>query len=430
MLSSQPVVFMSKMYTGGLIMCMLLMLGSGTAKSASVFRDSEVENVIKKVSLPLLEVANINADEVKVFIVDDNSVNAYVTPDNHIFIHKGLLKFSKDPSVVVGVLAHEIGHISQHHLIKRAGEHRQEAIVQGIGYLLGIAAALVEPKIAPVIVAGSSTISQRMLLAHSRTQEEAADQLALEYLDAAGYSHEGLLQVLRYFSHDEAQAGVIDEYILTHPLSETRIRKVVGYSHKRKIVGFTREDMERFSRIVDKTEAFLTPLDSLTRRPLSPYMQSIVRYRIADAKGALMILSELIAAAPTDPYLREIRAQIFYKLGDINSCVADYKAALALLPDDTLIKLELAQALLIKDPQQAIPYLEHVSSQERDNPYVWNQLAIAYGRTGRVGMSYFALAHRYFFEGNKGKFLAYVVLARKHLDRNSLQSQIINELAT
>ena len=422
-------VFKFGMSFCGLIMGVLFMLGSGPAASAGVFRDSEVENVIKKISLPLFEVANINADEVKVFIVDDNMVNAYVTQDNHIFIHRGLLKFSRDPAVVVGVIAHEIGHIAQHHLIKRAGEHRQESLVQGIGYLLGMAAALVvDPKIAPVIIAGSSTISQRMLLAHSRTQEEAADQLALEYLDAAGYSHEGLLQVLRHFLQYESHVGSIDEYILTHPLSETRIRKVIGYSHKRKVVGFSREDAAGFARIVDKTEAFLAPLDALKGRPLSPYMQAIVSFRAADAKKALVLLDGLSAAAPADPYLREIRAQILYKLGDINACIADYEAALTMLPDDVLIKLELAQALLIKDPKQAVPYLEHVLSKERDNPYVWNQLALAYGRAGSIGMSYFALAHRYFFEGNRGKSLAYAVLAKKYFDKNSLQSQLMNEL--
>lgn len=421
---------MLRLSIGGLILGLLCMMGALPAESAIIFRDSEVENVIKKVSLPLFKAANINADEIKVYIVDDNLVNAYVTHDNHIFIHKGLLKFSRDPAVVVGVIAHEIGHIAQHHIIKRVGEHRQEAIIQGLGYLLGMAAALVvDPKIGPVIVSGSSTISQRMLLAYNRNQEEAADQCALEYLDAAGYGHEGLLRVLRYFHHDESRAGFTDEYILTHPLSENRIRKVVGYRHKNKIIGFSHRDIERFARIVDKTEAFLMPIDALKGRTLTPYMRAIVSYRSADASGALVLLDRLISAAPSDPYLRETRAQILYKLGEINASIADYKAALAQLPDDSLMALELVQALLIKRPREAIPYLEHVLSRERDNSYAWNQLALAYGRTGSIGMSYFALAHRYFFEGNRRKFMAYVVLAKKYFDKNSVQIQVMNELA-
>ncbi|MDB1135768.1 M48 family metalloprotease [Candidatus Anaplasma sp. TIGMIC] len=411
------------------LFCMILISTPAWCSGTVVLRDSEIENVIKKISEPLFRSAKVDTDTVKVFLVDDNLVNAFVTANNHIFIHKGLLRFSKDPEVVAGVIAHEIGHMSQYHIVKRASERRSGVLAESLGYILGMVAMVaVDPKIGQAIIAGSSTISQRRFLAYSRAQEEIADQFALEYLDAAGYSHEGLLRVLRHFGKSEQQYAHLDEYLLTHPLSEQRLRKLYNYSRKKEVVGFSAEDRENFARIVEKVEAFLMPLDTLKNRKLSQYMQSILDYREANTKDALEKLGHLIDLSPADPYLREIRAQILYKLGDIDSCILDYKAALAYLPNDMLIKLELAQAFLLKDPGEALPYLEQVTRQERDDPFVWKQLSLVYGRLGRIGMYYYALANRHFFEGNSREFLQYAQLSREHLAEGSFQLQIIADL--
>ena len=411
------------------VFCAMVMAFPGLCFSGAVFRDSEIENVVKQLSAPLFNVANVDIDAVRVFIVDDDTVNAYVTPENYVFIHRGLLRFSKSPDVMVGVIAHEIGHMAQHHVVKRERERRSVALAESLGRVLGmVASVIVDPKVGSAIMAGSSTISQRNFLAYSRTQEEVADQLALEYLDAAGYSHDGLSQVLRHFKQREAQYTYIDEYVSSHPLSEQRLIKMNSYKKKQAVVGFKEEDKASFARIVEKTEAFLVPIDLLKNRELSPYMKAIVDSRNANLQESLSQLGELIDAAPNDPYLREIRAQILYKLGEIDSCIVDYKVALNGLPDDVLIKLQLAQAMVIKDPGAALPYLEQVSRRERDNPFVWQQLALAYGRTGQIGMSYFALANRHFFEGNKKKFLEYIKLSKRHFGKDSAQLQVIADL--
>ena len=401
----------------------------GLCFSSNVFRDSEIENVVKEVSAPLFNVANVDINAVRVFIVDDDTVNAYVTPENYVFIHRGLLRFSKNPEVVVGVIAHEIGHMAQYHVIKREGERRSSALAESLGRVLGmVASVIVDPKVGNAIMAGSSTISQRKFLAYSRTQEEIADQLALEYLDAAGYSHDGLSQVLRHFKQREAQYAYIDEYVSSHPLSEQRLIKMNSYKKKREVVGFTDKARVNFARIVEKTEAFLVPIDLLKNRELSPYMKAIVDSRNANLQESLGQLDVLISDSPGDPYLREIRAQILYKLGNIDACIEDYKVALDGLPDDVLIKLQLAQALIIKDPGKALPYLEQVSHKERENPFVWQQLALVYGRMGKRDMLYFALANRYFFEGNRKKFFEYIQLSKKHFDKGSSQLQVIADL--
>ncbi|WP_037349508.1 M48 family metallopeptidase, partial [Anaplasma marginale] len=180
-------------------LCSALIL-SPDALCMRVFRDSEVENVVKKISTPLFAAANVDSSTVRVFVVDDYSINAYVSSGGDLFIHKGLILFSRDPSVIVGVIAHEIGHMSQNHIAKRGSEARSGAVAEGIGYVLGMIASLaVDPRVGEAIILGSSTIHQREFLAYSRAQEEVADQRALEYLDAAGYTSDGLIKVLNHF---------------------------------------------------------------------------------------------------------------------------------------------------------------------------------------------------------------------------------------
>ncbi|MCU7611818.1 M48 family metalloprotease [Anaplasma capra] len=413
-----------------LVLCSALMLPS-EALCVRVFRDSEVENVIKKINMPLFAAANVDASSVKVFVVDDSSVNAYVSSGGDIFIHKGLMLFSKDPSVVTGVIAHEIAHMSQHHIVKKGSEIRGGVVVEGIGYILGMITSLAaDPRVGEAIMLGSSTIHHRGLLAYSRAQEEVADQYALEYLDAAGYTSDGLLEVLRHFSQKESRLVDIerDEYLSTHPVSRQRIAKVGSYLRCNTVKGFSDEDLAGFKRIVEKTEAFLTPVKLLERSALSPYMQSILDYRKANTSDAIKMLGDLIEASPSDPYLYEVRAHIFYKLGQIERSIADYKTALKLLPGDVLIKLELAQALMLSDPHEAIEYLEQASYQEKENPLVWKNLAIVYGRTGNIGMSYFAMANRFFVEGDGKKFAKYAALSKMHLKDGSVQLRIIKDM--
>ena len=88
-----------------------------SAYSVSIIRD-EVEAVVKDLAQPLFSAAGIDNDKIKVFIVDDRSINAFVINNNSIFIHLGLLQYSTEPYVLLGILAHEIAHISAGHVLQ------------------------------------------------------------------------------------------------------------------------------------------------------------------------------------------------------------------------------------------------------------------------------------------------------------------------
>ena len=401
-----------------------------------VFRDSEVESVIKKIAFPIFTAARINPDTVRVFIVNDSMVNAYVDGNNNdVFLNYGLFEFSEDPSVLIGVLAHEIGHISQNHVLFRKNKIHNSVILSGIGYVLGIITAIaVNPDVGQAIALATNDITKRMFFLYSRLQEAAADQCALRYLDEAKYSREGLIKMFKYFYSLEAQyRGNIDQYLLSHPLSYDRLLQIQNYRNHNEVGEFSGEDISKFKRVVEKINAFFTPIDRIVNDKnnidqLSPYIQSIIFYKQSDIAKALEKLDSLILKSPEDPYLYELKAQILYKVGDIKQSVENYKRALQFALDDVLIKLEMSHALLLYDYKEAVNYLEQITYQEPDNIFAWKQLAVAYGKIGDLGMSYFSLANKSFFEHNRKDFDRYFNLAKKYLPGDSVRLERMHDL--
>ncbi|ABD45178.1 peptidase M48 family protein [Ehrlichia chaffeensis str. Heartland] len=401
-----------------------------------IFRDSEVEAVIKKIAFPIFIAAKINPETVRVFIVNDKMVNAYVDGNNNdVFLNYGLFEFSNDPSVLIGVLAHEVGHISQKHVLFRRSKVQNSMILSGIGYVLGIITAItVNPDMGQAIALATNDISKKMFFLYSRLQEASADQCALRYLDEAGYSNDGLIKMFKHFYSLEAQyRGNIDQYLLSHPLSYDRLLQIQNYRNRNEVHGFSDEDVQKFKRVVEKINAFFNPVERLVNdkndiNQLSPYIQSIIFYKQSDVSKALEKLDNLILQSPEDPYLYELKAQILYKAGDIKKSVENYKLALKFSFDDVLIKLETSQALLLYDQKEAVNYLEQVTYQEPDNVFAWKQLAVAYGKIGDLGMSYFSLANKSFFENNRRDFDKYFSLARKYLPKDSVHLERMRDL--
>jgi len=161
-------------------------------------RDAEIEHIIRTYAEPIFEVSGINGDNVEIALVKDSSLNAFVAGGMNLFIHTGLLQESQSPGELIGVVAHEIGHIAGGHLI-RTQEAMEGASAQAIlSALLGLGAALAtgQAGAGAAIIGGGTEMARRSYLAYSRAQEGTADQAALSYMDQAGISARGLLNFL------------------------------------------------------------------------------------------------------------------------------------------------------------------------------------------------------------------------------------------
>lgn len=410
----------------------MLAAPSADAEAARFIRDAEIENTIRAYSAPLFAVAGLNSKDVKILIVDDDTLNAFVFGGMNLFIHTGLLLKSEHAGQLIGVIAHETGHIAGGHLSRMSNRMRSASTAQIIAMILGAAAGIAgSPQAGGAIILGGGELARQSVFRFSRGQESAADQAALRYLDRTGQSARGMAEFLVVMEKQEQlTVGRQPTYLRTHPITRDRINHVINTIANSRLsdTPVRREFAEMHRRMIAKLRGFLRPPaktlnrykegdDSVDAR----YARAIAHYRVPDLDKALPLVDGLIAENPEDPYFQELKGQILFENGRGAEAIGPYDKAVRFLPDSALLRIGLARALLEQaDPsltKRALAHLKQAVRLERENPFAWSQLAIAYGRDRQFGMSALALAEAALARGNKKEARNQAKRAAKRLKR-------------
>lgn len=371
-------------------------------------RDAEIESIIRSYASPLFEAAGLDAESVNVHIVNDKKINAFVAGGKKLFINTGLLMAAKNSNQVIGVIAHETGHIAGGHLARTHEVLRNASAATILSYVLGAAAlAAGSPDAALAIIAGGGAVAQQTFLKYSRGQEQAADQSAVTTLDRTGQSARGLLEFLEVLEGQEVLvASRQDPYLRTHPLVRGRVdfvRNHVAQSPYSEVFP-SAEQEARFTRMIAKLQGFLNPREAFRSYPeedkslAARYARAIAHFRRPDLAPALEEIDALLADYPEDGYFHELKGQILFENGRVEDAVKSYGRAVEILPETPLIRVGLAQAMVELGDEtslhESVEQLEIAVRQDAEYPLAWQLLSIAYGRTERIGMSSLASAER------------------------------------
>lgn len=378
----------------------------GVAQAAGgLIRDAETEALLRRYAVPLFKAAGLRPRAVKVHIIAANSINAFVTNGQRIFIHTGLLSQAETPGQVIGVIAHETGHIAGGHLARARQRIEELQTASIVSMLLGVAAvaggALAGSGGASagtgVLLGGQQTV-QRSFLAYQRTQEAAADQAAVRYLEASKQSGKGMLTLFEKLA-DQALVSLrnVDPYVLSHPMPRARIsllqRMVANgkYTNKPDSPALQfRHDLVRA-----KLRGFLEPAPLVLRYypPTNDsipanYARSIAYYRAGELGRALPIIDRLIAAIPKNPYFQELKGQMLFESGRVREAIAPLQKAVKIAPRSGLIRILLAQAMIATEDRRlvdrAIAHLVKARHTETRSAMLHRQLALAYASKGNI----------------------------------------------
>ncbi len=383
------------------------------ASAQSLIRDAEIEAILRGDSEPIFRAAGLNPDDVRINIVNDPELNAFVSNGQQIYLNTGMILATTDPDQLRGVIAHETGHIAGGH-IARSGDMMRAGMQPMILTLaLGALAAFAgRPDAGAALMASSQYFATLSVLSYSRVQEAAADQAAVTYLDAAGYSSRGLTEFFRQYQFQEvfSQARRYS-YFQSHPISSERIqslqRRTEGARHRE-----ARPDVltvERHRIMNAKLEAFLRPPGHTFARYAETdtsfaarYARSIAYFRDAQPDRSLQLLDALIAEHPDNPYLWELKGQVNFESGRIPASEEPYRRAVQLAPENSLLRIGLAQTLVEMGPTKlddAVMHLQHALARERTNPLGWRLLGQAYDGKSMPGLARLAAAEEH-FHGN------------------------------
>ena len=396
----------------------------------SLIRDAETEALVKRFAEPIWRAAGIDEHAVQVHLVKDQRINAFVAGGQQLFLNTGLITQVDTPSELIGVIAHETGHMAGGHLARTQEAMSGLEIPMIASMLLGVGAiAAGQTDVGAAVLMGSQHIAQRGVLAYSREQESRADQAGATFLERAHESGEGMLELFAKFRDEEVlSAQNQNPFIRSHPISEDRLSALRGrveaspYFHKKD----SAKDIHDLKMVQAKLIGFLEP-PSVTMNTYPPsdqsdyahYARAVAYHQLGKTPEALKELAPVLKNEPKDPYVHELQGQILFESGDIEPSIVAYREALKLDPHEPQLQLALGQAILARDTvpaaKEALPYLQEATRNISNYPYAYYQLSQAYGRLNEIGLAELATAQYYDTLGNAREATRHARRAQRHL---------------
>jgi predicted Zn-dependent protease len=390
----------------------------------AVIRDAEIEQLLKEYTQPLLRSAGLAQQNVQVVIINDRSFNAFVADGRRIFVNGGALMESETPNQIIGVLAHETGHIAGGHLA-RLREALSAATTQSIiAMILGVGAMVAAGssgnagsglgQAGAAAIAGPTQAIQNTMFGYMRQQEEQADRAGVKFLTATGQSPKGMYETFKRLADQMLyQNRYISPYMQSHPLPRERVAALEGiaraspyWDHKDPPALQARHDLMRA-----KLFGFLERPDAVARRyPPSDtslaarYARAIAAYRYSDPRAAAASIDALIQAQPQNPYFYELKGQALLEAGKPAEAIAPLRHAVQLASNPTLIQIMLGQALVATRDRghvdEAVSILQAAIAREPETPDAYSHLAMAYGLKNDLARADLASAQAAYMRGD------------------------------
>jgi predicted Zn-dependent protease len=392
-------------------------------KGPPTLRDAETEQLLREYTRPILRAAGLERQNIQIVIINDPSFNAFVADGRRIFVNFGAILQSQTPNQLIGVLAHETGHLAGGHLAKMREQISRAQTSMVIAMLLGAGAMVAGSRsgsngslanVGAAAVAAPQDLIRSSLLSYARQQEENADRAGVKFLTATGQSAKGMYDTFKRFSDESLFAAHgADPYMQSHPMPIDRVAALEELAHSSPY--WDKKDdpalQLRHDMVRAKISAFMERQDTVYRRyPLSDtslpgrYAHAIATYRHGDLHSALTQIDALIQVQPANPYFYELRGQALLEGGKPAEAIAPLRKAVQLSGNNALIEMLLGQALVATDNNaysaEAIAILRAAVARETEAPLGYTQLAMAYGRKGDYAEADLASAQAAYLRGD------------------------------
>lgn len=384
------------------------------AFAQEVLRDSETELLFRDISKPLVQAAGLDPANVKIVLLHDDEINAFVAGGQIVYIHTGLLTASDNANQLQGVIAHELGHVAGGHVIRGEEGVKAATGITILSLVLGAAAiAAGAPDAGLGIIAAGQQAAQGTFFSFSRAQESTADLAGASYLSKAGYSGKGSLEFFKKLQNQEYRLAIYSKnsYDRTHPLSSERINALTQiYTKDPAWSRPTDPAVElRFQRVKAKLIGYVNSKNAVTLYPESDqsipahYARAYAYHLGAYPEKALSEADWLLAKQPEDPFFLELKGQILLESGRPREAIPLLRHSVKVAPDMPMIAVMLGHALIAteddKNFAEAKQVLKAAVNRDNDNPFAWMQLGVVYDHEGDEPRASLATAERNNLEG-------------------------------
>ncbi|MBI3903152.1 MAG: M48 family metallopeptidase [Nitrosomonadales bacterium] len=195
----------------------------------SYLDDAEVSDYLNQLGYRL--VANSNEPDMgfEFFAINDNAINAFSLPGGFVGVNTGLILIAQSESELASVLAHEISHATQHHIVRMIAGQKIDTLASMAALAIAILAARSNPDASQAAIAGMQAGSIQRQLNFSRDNENEADRLGLAVLQKSGFDVHAMPTFLeRLQKATRLIDGNVPSYLRTHPVTSDRVAEIAN----------------------------------------------------------------------------------------------------------------------------------------------------------------------------------------------------------
>lgn len=338
-------------------------------RDPAYLNDPEVEAYLNRLGHRLSAQSDGAAQSFEFFVLKDATLNAFAMPGGYIGVHTGLVTAAQSESELASVLAHEISHVTQHHMARSVAKQSQSQYAALLALAVGLLASRHNADLATGAIVGSQAAAEQSQLSYSRDFEREADRTGLQVLERAGFDIRGMAAFFeRLQKFGRLYENNAPGYLRTHPLTTERIADMENRIQSRP-----------YHQVADSTDFLLVRAKLQSEEGSAPdavvrfdsqlkdrkfTSEAATRYGLAEALlrdgrfvAAEAQVAELRRLKVVSPLVETLAADLRAKQGDTAGAVKILQAAAVRYPQERAIAYALVENLLAeRQAQQALKF--------------------------------------------------------------------------
>ena len=369
-----------------------------------VSEDPEIRAYIQSLGTRLIS-GGLNSNFPFYFrLIFDQRINAFAMPGGIVAINSGLLTLSESESELASVVAHEISHVSQRHIARGFSRQQKLSVVSSIALLGSLLAAIYGGDAGFAAATATQGALRDSQLAYSRSFEREADRIGMALLINANLDPYGMPRFFeRLNNYSQINQSKIPEFLLTHPLTVTRISDSKSRAEQFKNRKYI-ENTVHFNYTKARTIAITSDPNSLVNQirklvetepnNIRYYILGIALSRQGNAKQAIRAFEKISPSANEEFPVKIAKAQAYIVDREIDKALEILTKLDDLYPQNEAVIYYLATALLEnKNPKLALDKLDSLDKSISGNPAIERLRAKAADGAGRPWRSHEALSN-------------------------------------
>lgn len=375
------------------------------------WRDPITQNYVESLVARLVPNSQLGDVSPIVTLVSSRTLNAFAVPGGVIGLNTGLFLWAPDEDAFASVLAHEMGHLSQHHFAREMARSERAQLPTMAAMLAGLlVAAGGGGNLGVATMAGTQAAAMQSQLSYSRRYEQEADRVGLQAMARSGMDPMAMPRMFATMQRlSSMQGNTPPEFLLTHPMTQSRLSNTTSLAQQYQTgnhgdsgpeYDLTRARAMLAMNMSDPT-AVRTRLEQDHAHPIAlRYLDALNDSVNQRTDQALAAFDQLAREAPDILMLPASAADAALDAGRREEAVRRCERILRLTPDYYPAQIIQAEAQLGINPSTAFKSLRALSETHAEDPDLWNLLSEAAGRSNREDWGHLALAEQLQLKGD------------------------------